>query len=91
LCSISVVNDEEDKTRRGKYENKKKETTKESINIQGLTKRKWTALLAHPAAKDPDAIIITKYYLPFTHTPSYVKQTGWDFHTIQSPFKKDKQ
>jgi len=27
---------------------------------------------------------------PFTHTPSYVKQTGWVFHTIQLPFKKDK-
>jgi len=56
-----------------------------------LTKRKWTALLAHPAAKDPDAIIITEHHLLFTHTPSYVKQTGWVFHTIQSPFKKDKQ
>jgi len=62
-----------------------------TINIQGLTKRKWTALLAHPAAKDPDAIIITEHHPPFTHTPSYVKQTGWVFHTIQSPFKKDKQ
>jgi len=41
--------------------------------------------------KDPDAIIITRHHLPFTHTPSYVKQTGWVFYTIQSPFKKDKQ
>jgi hypothetical protein len=47
-----------------------------TINIQGLTKRKWTALLAHPATKDPDAIIITEHHLPFTRTPSYVKQTG---------------
>jgi len=62
-----------------------------TINIQGLTKRKWTALLAHPVVTDPDAIIITEHHLPFTHTPSYVKQTGWVFHTIQSPFKKDKQ
>jgi len=35
-----------------------------TINIQGLTNidvasRKWTALLAHSAVKDPDAIIIT--------------------------------
>jgi len=60
-----------------------------TINIQGLTKRKWTALLA----QDPDELIITEHRLPFTHTPSYVKQTGWVFqvHTIQSQFKKDKQ
>jgi len=62
-----------------------------TISIQGLTKRKWTALLVHPAAQDPDAIIITEHHLPFTHTPSYVKHTGWVFHTIQSPFKKHKQ
>jgi len=30
-----------------------------TINIQGLTEKKWTALLAHPVVKDPDAIIIT--------------------------------
>ena len=45
-----------------------------TIDMQGLTKKKWTALLAHPAAKVPDAIIITEHHLPFTHTPSYVKQ-----------------
>jgi len=35
--------------------------------------------------------MITEHHLLFTHTPSYVKQTGWVFHTIQSPFKKNKQ
>jgi len=48
-----------------------------TINIQGLTKRKWTALLAHPAVKDPDAIIITEHHLPFTtHRVMSNKQDG---------------
>jgi len=34
--------------------------------------------------------VITEHHLPFGHTPSYVTTSGWVFHTIQAPFKKDK-
>jgi len=57
-----------------------------------LPKKKWKkSNTPSPAVKDPDTIIITEHHVPFTHTPSYVKQTGWVLYTIQSPFKKDKQ
>ena len=34
--------------------------------------------------------MITEHHLPFGHTPSYVTTSGWVVHTIQAPFKKDK-
>jgi len=36
--------------------------------------------------------VVTEYHLSFGHTPSYVTTSGWArvFHTIQAPFKKDK-
>ena len=34
--------------------------------------------------------MVTEHHLPFGHTPSYVTTSGWVFHTIQAPFKKDK-
>jgi len=34
--------------------------------------------------------VVTEHHLPFGHTPSYVTTSGWIFHTIQAPFKKDK-
>jgi len=43
-----------------------------------------------PGTKDPHAIVITEHHLPFGHTPSYVTKSGWVFHTIQAPYKKDK-
>jgi len=61
-----------------------------TINIRGLTQQKWKAILNHPSTKDPHAIVVTEHHLPFGHTPSYVTTSGWVFHTIQAPFKKDK-
>ena len=61
-----------------------------TINIRGLTQQKWKAILNHPNTKDPHAIVVTEHHLPFGHTPSYVTTSGWTFHTIQAPFKKDK-
>ena len=34
--------------------------------------------------------VVTEHQLPLGHTPSYVTTSGWTFHTIQAPFKKDK-
>jgi len=34
--------------------------------------------------------VVTEHHLPFGHTPSYVTTSGWVVHTIQAPFKKDK-
>jgi len=55
--------------------NQKKTFSCYTINVQGLTKREWLALLAHPAAKDPDAMIITEHHLPFTNGEGGVGQT----------------
>ena len=55
--------------------------------IQNQKKKK--KCLNHPATKDPHAIVITEHHLPFGHTPSYVTKSGWVFHTIQAPYKKD--
>jgi len=60
-----------------------------TINIRGLTQQKSKAILNHPATKDLHAIVITENHLPFRHTPSYVTKSGWVFHTIQTPYKKD--
>jgi len=61
-----------------------------TINIRGLTQQKWKAIRNHPSTKDPHAIVVTEHHLPFGHTTSYVTTSGWVFHTIQAPFKKDK-
>jgi len=61
-----------------------------TINLRGLTQQKWKAILNHPGTKDPHAIVITEHRLSFRHTPSYVTKSGWVFHTIQAPYKKDK-
>jgi len=77
--------------------NKQKTTTPHTkhfncytIHIRGLTQQKWKVILNHPSTKDPHAIVVTEHHLPFGHTPSYVTTSGWVFHTIQAPFKKDK-
>ena len=61
-----------------------------TINIRGLTQQKWKAILNHPSTQDPHAILVTEHHLPYGHTPSCVTTSGWVFHTIQAPFKKDK-
>jgi len=61
-----------------------------TINIRGLTQPKWKAILNHPGTKEPHAIVIIEHHLPFGHTPFYVTKSGWVFHTIQAPYKKDK-
>jgi len=33
--------------------------------------------------------VVTEHDLPFGLTPSYVTTSGWVFHTIQAPIKKD--
>jgi len=35
-------------------------------------------------------MFITEHHLPFGHTPSHVSKSAWVFHTIQAPYKKDK-
>ena len=62
-----------------------------TINIRGLTQQKWLALLQHPALEDPHAIIITEHHLPFGHTPTYAQTSGWQFHTLEAPYKTDKK
>jgi len=60
---------------------------------QRTRKQKWRAILNHPGTKDPREIVITEHHpgrVPFGNTPSYVTRSGWDFNTIQAPFKKDK-
>jgi len=39
-----------------------------TINIRGLTQQKWKAILNNPSTKDPHAIVVTEYNLPFENT-----------------------
>jgi hypothetical protein len=63
---------------------------KQYLSSRGLTQQKWKAILNHPSTKDPHAIVVTEHHLPFGHKPSYFTKSGWVFHTIQAPYKKDK-
>ena len=68
-----------------------KEFTCITLNINGLTGKKWKALLAHPQTQGAQAIILIEHHLDFESTPKYMSDSGWELQVTRGAQKKDKK